>query len=42
MTEDEGMQKMTPCLWFDDNAEDAVALYTSRFENSRITQGSPR
>ena len=30
------MQKITPCLWFDDNAEEAVALYTSVF-NSEIT-----
>jgi predicted 3-demethylubiquinone-9 3-methyltransferase (glyoxalase superfamily) len=30
------MQKFTSCLWFDDNAEDAVDFYTSIFENSRI------
>lgn len=30
------MQKITPCLWFDDNAEEAVAFYTSIFRNSRI------
>ena len=31
------MQKITPCLWFDNNAEEAVALYTSVFENTEIT-----
>jgi predicted 3-demethylubiquinone-9 3-methyltransferase (glyoxalase superfamily) len=31
------MQKITPCLWFDDNAEEAVHFYTSIFKNSRIT-----
>lgn len=30
------MQKITPCLWFDDQAEEAVAFYTSVFENSRV------
>lgn len=30
------MQKITPCLWFDDNAEEAVKFYTSIFKNSRI------
>ncbi len=29
------MQKITPCLWFDDNGEEAVDLYTSIFKNSR-------
>jgi predicted 3-demethylubiquinone-9 3-methyltransferase (glyoxalase superfamily) len=31
------MQKITPFLWFDDNAEQAVDHYLSIFENSRIT-----
>ncbi len=31
------MQKITPCLWFDNNAEEAVKFYTSIFENSKIT-----
>jgi predicted 3-demethylubiquinone-9 3-methyltransferase (glyoxalase superfamily) len=31
------MQKITPMLWFDGNAEEAVNLYTSLFPNSRIT-----
>jgi predicted 3-demethylubiquinone-9 3-methyltransferase (glyoxalase superfamily) len=30
------MQKITPCLWFDDQAEEAVAFYTAIFRNSRI------
>jgi predicted 3-demethylubiquinone-9 3-methyltransferase (glyoxalase superfamily) len=29
-------QKITPCLWFDFNAEEAVAHYLSIFANSRI------
>jgi predicted 3-demethylubiquinone-9 3-methyltransferase (glyoxalase superfamily) len=30
------MHKIYPCLWFDDNAEEAVNLYTSVFKNSSI------
>jgi predicted 3-demethylubiquinone-9 3-methyltransferase (glyoxalase superfamily) len=30
------MQKITPCLWFDNNAEDAVTFYTSVFSNSKV------
>jgi predicted 3-demethylubiquinone-9 3-methyltransferase (glyoxalase superfamily) len=29
-------QKITPCLWFDTEAEEAAKFYTSIFENSRI------
>ena len=29
-------QKITPCLWFDSEAEDAAKLYTSIFKNSSI------
>jgi len=29
-------QKITPCLWFDMNAEEAVAHYLSIFKNGRI------
>jgi len=32
------MQKITPFLWFDGKAEEAARLYTSLFENSRITE----
>ncbi len=30
------MQKITPFLWFDDNAEEAANFYVSIFKNSRI------
>jgi len=30
------MHKITPFLWFDDNIEEAINLYTSAFKNSRI------
>jgi predicted 3-demethylubiquinone-9 3-methyltransferase (glyoxalase superfamily) len=30
------IQKITPCLWFDDQAEAAAALYTSVFKDSRV------
>ncbi len=33
-------QKITPFLWFDKNAEEAVNLYTSLFEDSVITSKS--
>jgi predicted 3-demethylubiquinone-9 3-methyltransferase (glyoxalase superfamily) len=29
-------QRITPCLWFDRQAEDAATFYTSIFKNSRI------
>ena len=31
------MQKITPFLWFDNQAEEAANFYTSIFKNSRIT-----
>jgi predicted 3-demethylubiquinone-9 3-methyltransferase (glyoxalase superfamily) len=31
-------QKISPCLWFDTQAEDAAIFYTSVFKNSAITQ----
>lgn len=31
------LQKITPCLWFDDQAEAAANYYISIFRNSRIT-----
>jgi predicted 3-demethylubiquinone-9 3-methyltransferase (glyoxalase superfamily) len=34
------MPKITPFLWFDDQAEEAARLYTSVFPRSRITQVS--
>ncbi len=30
------MQKITPCLWFNDNAEEAIRFYTSVFKDSSI------
>lgn len=35
------MQKITPCLWFDMNAEEAARFYTSVFPNSEITKVQP-
>jgi predicted 3-demethylubiquinone-9 3-methyltransferase (glyoxalase superfamily) len=31
------MPKITPCLWFDNQGEEAATFYTSVFPNSRIT-----
>jgi predicted 3-demethylubiquinone-9 3-methyltransferase (glyoxalase superfamily) len=42
------MPKITPCLWFDTQAEEAATYYTSIFKNSRVTEvayygeGGPR
>lgn len=30
------MQKITPCLWFDDEAEEAAKFYASIFKNSKV------
>jgi len=30
------MQQLTPCLWFDDQAEEAAKFYVSIFKNSRL------
>src|SRR6185503_2986795 len=30
------MQKITPFLWFDNNAEEAVNFYVSIFKNSKV------
>ena len=37
------LDKITPCLWFDGNAAEAAAFYTSLFPNSTVTRvhGSP-
>jgi predicted 3-demethylubiquinone-9 3-methyltransferase (glyoxalase superfamily) len=32
------MSKITPCLWFDQDGEDAAEFYVSVFPNSRIVQ----
>jgi predicted 3-demethylubiquinone-9 3-methyltransferase (glyoxalase superfamily) len=34
--EQQNMQKITPFLWFDNNAEEAINFYVSIFKNSRI------
>jgi len=34
------VQRITPLLWFDDQAEAAAEFYTSVFPNSRINQVS--
>jgi predicted 3-demethylubiquinone-9 3-methyltransferase (glyoxalase superfamily) len=34
------MQKIVPFLWFDDQAEEAVAFYTSIFEDSQLVSVS--
>ena len=34
------MQKITPYLWFDNNAEEAMDFYTSIFKNSKIVNVS--
>ena len=33
-------QKITPCLWFDFKAEEAVAHYLSIFRNGRVLAGT--
>ena len=32
------IQKITPCLWFDDKAEEAAEFYTAIFRNSKIVE----
>jgi predicted 3-demethylubiquinone-9 3-methyltransferase (glyoxalase superfamily) len=32
------MDTITPCLWFDTEAEDAASFYTSTFDDSRIVE----
>ena len=34
------MPEITPCLWFDTEAEEAAKFYTSVFPNSKITETS--
>jgi predicted 3-demethylubiquinone-9 3-methyltransferase (glyoxalase superfamily) len=35
------MQKITPFLWFDDNAEEAINFYTAIFKNSKLVSTIP-
>ena len=30
------MQKITPCLWFNNNGEEAARFYVSLFKNSKL------
>jgi len=30
------LQRISPCLWFDNQAEEAAQYYTGIFKNSRI------
>jgi len=32
------MQRITPCLWFDNQAEEAAQFYVGIFKHSKITQ----
>lgn len=32
------MQKITPCLWFDSEAEEAAKFYTSLLPHSKISR----
>ena len=34
------MQKITPFLWFDNQAEEAVNFYVSLFKNSKINSSN--
>jgi predicted 3-demethylubiquinone-9 3-methyltransferase (glyoxalase superfamily) len=35
------MQKITPFLWFDNNAEEAIKFYTSIFKDSKLVSTIP-
>lgn len=35
------IQKITPFLWFDNNAAEAAAFYCTVFKDARITQSNP-
>jgi predicted 3-demethylubiquinone-9 3-methyltransferase (glyoxalase superfamily) len=36
ISEEQTMQKLTPCLWFDDKAEEAARFYVSIFKNAKL------
>ena len=36
-----GIQKITPFLWFEKDAEDAAKFYTTVFKNSKIKSSNP-
>jgi len=35
------MTRITPCLWFDDDVESALELYTSLFDDARVVSSTP-
>ena len=35
------MQRITPCLWFDTQAEQAANFYVSLFEDAEVTNVQP-
>ena len=35
------LKKLAPCLWFDDQAEEAMRYYVSIFRNSRVLSVTP-
>src|SRR5690242_18542287 len=40
-TKEQVMQKITPFLWFDNQAQEAAEYYTSIFPNSKILESNP-
>ena len=36
------MQKLTPCLWFDTEGEEAARFYTSIFPDSKAARGKKK
>lgn len=34
----QNIQTITPCLWFDNQAEEAAEFYTAIFRNSKISR----
>jgi predicted 3-demethylubiquinone-9 3-methyltransferase (glyoxalase superfamily) len=37
----ESKQKITPFLWFNDNAKEAAHFYTSHFDDAKILRAAP-
>ncbi len=35
------MQKISPFIWFDSNAEEAMNFYLSVFKDSKVTRAAP-
>lgn len=36
MSDENGLQRIVPCLWFDDQAEEAASFYTSLFDDAAV------